>query len=182
MTVLGLRPIDDPRGPLEKYSRKELEYLARYEGRQEVDPRMPVELMREHFRGRPPRMWPRPMFAGLGMTAGRRATPPYEQWCQAAFGREVPLPEPEIMEVNALDVVKADWERESGHQTGHEVAEKVAPAPTTPHTTAERNAAIYAASVAGVRHTIIAEKFGISAPRVSQIVSRARRQNGQNAT
>lgn len=169
MNTPELRSVDDPRGVLEKYSRKELEYLARFEGVQELDPAMPVDLMRDIFRRKPPRQWPRPMLASIGTFAGRRVTPPYDQWINRAFGQQSAMPLPEIKEVNALDVLREDWEQQKIQ-------------PVTPKTTSDRNSEIYRLSLEGESNVKIAEKYNISSARVSQIVNRAKRQNGKNSS
>lgn len=163
MQTPELKRVEDPRHILEKYSRKELEYLARFEGVEELDPAMPVDLMRDIFRRSPPRQWPNPVMATFGAFAGRRRTPPYEQWRNVAFGT-VQQQLPEIQEVDALANLKEQWERD-----------KQAPAK-------DRNEQIYQMSQNGSLHAEIAEKFNISKARVSQIVTRAKRRNGQNAS
>ena len=165
-----LKHIEDPRSPLEKFSRKELEYLARFEGRDDIDPAMPVDLMREAFRARPPRQWPRPVLSSIGMNAGRRVTPPYERWKDVAFG-QVSAPQPvEIQEINALENLKEQWGQEK------------APQPITLESRKDRNQEMYAMHQKGKKNTDIAKEFNVSAARVSQILSRVRRQNGQDTS
>jgi len=105
----SLKEIIDPRGIFEKFTRKELEYLARLESREDIDPEMPAQLMRARFQNNPPARMPRPMRATLGAFR-RLVIPPYEDWCKAAFvAMEAPVPQQEIPETDALSDLEKQY-------------------------------------------------------------------------
>lgn len=111
---------DDPRDTLAKLTRRELEHLARKEGRADIKPGMPAPLMRARFRERPPSRMPRPLLAKLGIPQ-RAVTPPYDDWLRLAFAPEQEFVAPvEAVEVDAL----ADLERQWSAQAAPPVAEK----------------------------------------------------------
>lgn len=113
---MQLNKIQDTRHPIEKLSRKELEFLVRKEGR-DIDPDMPANLVRRHFIENPPSVMPRPMRPQLGSQA-RLVVPPYEQWVRSAFGADPADPvETEVVEASANDDLRAQWEREKSAAT-----------------------------------------------------------------
>lgn len=108
---MQLAKIQDQRSPLHRLTRKELEYLARKEGRDDVRPGMPADLMRQQFATRPPSALPRPMRGHLG-TLRQLRIPRYEEWLRVAFS-STPIAEPveeKVEEVNASDDLKRQWE------------------------------------------------------------------------
>lgn len=106
---MQLSRIDDPRSPVEKLTRQELKFLARKEGRRDIDPSMPAKLMQKKFRDSPPRQWPRPMCGPLGSMRPLRM-PPYNEWLKVAF-QAAPMPEPaaQVEEVNELTDLERQW-------------------------------------------------------------------------
>ncbi len=108
---MQLNKIQDQRAPLFRLTRKELEYLARKEGRNDVVPGMPADLMRQQFIARPPSSFPRPMRGHLGSLKQLRI-PKYEDWLKVAFSN-APIPEPQeqkVEEVNTADDLRRQWE------------------------------------------------------------------------
>lgn len=111
---MQLRKIDDPRSPIEKLSRKELEYLGRKEDRNFPDG-MPAEIMKARFRIEPPSENPIPMRNQLGNSA-RLVIPPYHVWLKVAFGQPAPPPSQEIKEVDAVSDLEAQWLQQAAPQ------------------------------------------------------------------
>jgi len=105
----SLKEIIDPRGIFEKFTRKELEYLARLESREDIDPEMPAQLMRARFQNNPPARMPRPMRATLGAFR-RLVVPPYDDWKRVAFNEIPPAPvAEEVEQKDALSDLEAQW-------------------------------------------------------------------------
>ena len=114
---MRLDKTDDPRGFLEKLSRKELEYTAQFYGIESVKPGMPAELMRPLIaQANPPRI-PTPVRQKIGMYAEQLRVPPYDIWKHTQFGEQAPVvQEPEkAEEVDALADLKRQWESELNH-------------------------------------------------------------------
>lgn len=108
---MQLNKIQDYRSPLHKLTRKELEYLARKEGRTDVVPGMPADLMRLQFESRPPSSLPRPMRGHLG-SSGELRIPSYDNWLRVAFGNapSQQITEQPVHEVTAANDLKRQWE------------------------------------------------------------------------
>lgn len=111
-----LNKTDDFRSPLFKYTRKELEYLARAENRKDIEPGMPADLMRKKFLERPPSKWPRPTAGVLGQMY-RSGTPPYDEWLKKVYYRDMPQPadtqEQKVIERDALTDLEEQWKAQS---------------------------------------------------------------------
>ena len=110
--VATLNKITDRRTPLQKYTRKELQYMAQVEGREDIDPAMPADLMRRKFMEHPPAMWPRPMSGTLGMHFDLKI-PPFDKWRQIAYGQSPTSTEPkedEVRQATVEDDLAAQWE------------------------------------------------------------------------
>lgn len=110
---MHLDKIQDPRGKLEKLSRKELEYLGRYEGRTDIQPGMPRLLMLRLFQQQPPAKVPHPQRAQLGEER-RLVVPPYDTWARAAFG-EPPaqaIQQETVLETDMMADLAKQWEDE----------------------------------------------------------------------
>lgn len=108
-----LKQIYDPRSAADLYSRKELEHIARHEGRlgKDIEPDMPKMLMVARLKANPPSVWPRPVRPNLGSTANQLRIPPYDMWKEWAYSSS-PLAqpvEPKVVEVNAEDDMEAQW-------------------------------------------------------------------------
>lgn len=105
-----LKSIQDARSYIDKMSRKELEYLARYEKRDDIVDGMPAELIKLRFQAVPPANPPRPIRAQLG-SQQRLVVPPYEQWVKYAYSQEVaPAPEEQaVEEVTAASDLEKQW-------------------------------------------------------------------------
>ena len=115
---MQLNKIQDQRSPIQRLTRKELEYLARKEGRDDIIPGMPVELMRQKFLLQPPASVPRPMRAHLGAYKALR-NPPYEEWLRVAFMKAPdPEPEVEVREVNAMEDLERQWKAQQPQTMG----------------------------------------------------------------
>ena len=112
---MRLDKTDDPRGFLEKLSRKELEYTAQFYGIESVKPGMPAELMRPLIaQANPPRI-PTPVRQKIGMYAEQLRVPPYDIWKHTQFGEQAPVVQEteKAEEVDALADLKKQWEVES---------------------------------------------------------------------
>lgn len=105
-----LQKVEDRRSTLDRLGRKELAYLARKEGRDDIDPEMPAELIRRLFQAKPPSEYPRPIRGMLGSQNAYRI-PPYQEWLRVAFGNTpIPQREPEkVREVDALSDLERQW-------------------------------------------------------------------------
>lgn len=113
-----LHSIQDARNPIQKLSRKELEYLARYEKRDDIVEGMPAELMKRKFLDRPPAMMPIPVRSQLGSDK-RLIVPPYETWVRVAFARPgARRVEPEeIPETDAVSDLEKQWLAQKAAET-----------------------------------------------------------------
>jgi len=114
-----LKRTDDDRTTLERLTRTELVYLARHEGRDDIDPAMPAQLMVRLFEAKPPARIPMPM-RGLTGQQYRLVIPPYNRWKEIAFARtELPVPveEDKIPQVDALDDLANQWRRNNIGET-----------------------------------------------------------------
>lgn len=91
-----------------------MEYLARKEGREDVQPGMPAELMRRRFQERPPASFPRPMRGSLGSQHSLRI-PHYGEWLVVAFsdGARPVEKKPVIQEVKAEDELERQWSQQA---------------------------------------------------------------------
>ena len=114
---MKLDKVQDPRGYLEKYSRKELEYLARLEGISDIQPGMPALLMWQFIAQRPPAKWPIPIRQKFGPSAEQLRVPPYDTWKNSQYGERQAQSEPTITEVNATDDLAKQWAAENATQT-----------------------------------------------------------------
>ena len=114
---MQLHSVQDTRNPIAKLSRKELEYLARYENRDDIVDGMPAEIMKRRFMDRPPSVMPRPMRAQLG-SQSRLNVPPYDTWVQVAFGKAAPQPEPQdVPETDAASDLEKQWMAQQAQET-----------------------------------------------------------------
>jgi len=105
---------EDPRGYLEKLSRKELEYTAKFYGIADVKQGMPAQLMRQLIAQANPPKIPIPIRQNIGTYAEPLRVPPYDIWKHTQFGQpKEAQPVQEISEVNAIDDLARQWEQES---------------------------------------------------------------------
>lgn len=112
--------VDDPRNTLERLTKRELVFLAKSEGRRDIDPSMPAELIRMKFRQKLPTRWPRPMRGGLGANKAL-VIPPYDDWLILAFDMTRTPPEnrtefDEVEEVDHLELLERDYQRQQAQQ------------------------------------------------------------------
>lgn len=107
-SYMFLSKIQDYRNPIQKLSRKELEYLARYENRADIEDGMPAELMKAKFEAQPPAQYPRPMRDQLGSQAWLRV-PPYEEWVKTAFSRTSEPQEQTVNETDSVSDLENQW-------------------------------------------------------------------------
>lgn len=111
---MQLHKVNDPRGYLEKLSRKELEYTAQYYKIEDVRAGMPAPLMRDIIaKANPPKI-PVPIRQKIGMYAEHLRVPPYDIWKHTQFGEPTPKTQEEKGEtVDATADLARQWETES---------------------------------------------------------------------
>lgn len=121
---MQLSKIQDNRSEIQKLTRKELEYLARKEGRDDIEPGMPVGLMQQKFLLKPPAVMPRPIRGHLGTLKALRK-PPYEEWLRVAFApNRTPEPQVEVQEVSATEDLQRQWEAQKRPLTFNEMRQE----------------------------------------------------------
>ncbi|MDH3639020.1 MAG: hypothetical protein OES09_11250 [Gammaproteobacteria bacterium] len=108
-----LDKVFDPRPHVKMYSRKELEYIARHEGRlgKDIQSGMPAELMQRRLAENPPSVWPIPVRRALGTMAQPLRIPPFEAWVAWAYQQHVsaPVVQESVKEVDAADDLERQW-------------------------------------------------------------------------